>query len=374
MRRCPAIVDFARLAALVALVTLSGCMSSYEVNEPSTDRLECLERAEKTPILWLSPVGDGENRSLETWCRNNGPPVVKPNPAGDFSAANSDSIDILVWNVEVGDGWVTEFLDQNTEIDCDGSNSTMGGNGLHFVFLTQESLRRSDDIPEDVTKGGLLPRVGGNAHPGAILDIIQVADRCGLSLFYLPGSRNGAEKFAGLYEDKGNAILSTLPLSDFAGIELPFESVRRIVPVATVTTPGGRQVRVASVHVITTPPPWRVIMTGNTARERQSLGLINGLEKIESVYGEISTVAAGDLNTFSNRETSLRKLRRYFSASPPPFGKPTRGPVQADHILFRQRAFFESMADHIVPGSYERVDELYYSDHYPVRARLRFGN
>ena len=115
-------------------------------------------------------------------------------------------------------------------------------------------------------------------------------------------------------------------------------------------------------------------MTGNTARERQLLGLIDGLEKIESVYGEISVIAAGDLNTFSNRETSLRKLRRYFSASPSSFGKPTRGPVQADHIMFRQSAFFENVADYIIPGSYQRVDELYYSDHYPVRARLRFGH
>ncbi|MFV1981527.1 MAG: hypothetical protein ACC655_10270, partial [Rhodothermia bacterium] len=238
---------------------------------------------------------------------------------------------------------------------------------------TQESLRRSDDIPEDVIAGGLLPRVGGNAHPGALLDIVQVAERCGLSVFYLPGSRNGADEFAGLYEDKGNAILSTLPLSDLAGIELPFESVRRIVPVATVTTPNGKQVRVASVHVITTPPPWRVIMTGNTARERQSLGLIDGLEQIESTYGEVSTIAAGDLNTYSNRETALRKLRRYFTASPPSLGKPTRGPVQADHILFRQSAFFEKEADRIIPGSYQRVDELYFSDHNPVRARLRFG-
>ena len=114
-------------------------------------------------------------------------------------------------------------------------------------------------------------------------------------------------------------------------------------------------------------------MTGNTARERQSLGLIDGLQKIESTYGELSAIAAGDLNTYSNRETSLRKLRRYFTASPPSFGKPTRGPVQADHIMFRQGAFFEKEADHIIPGSYERVDELYYSDHYPVRARLRFG-
>ena len=115
-------------------------------------------------------------------------------------------------------------------------------------------------------------------------------------------------------------------------------------------------------------------MTGNSARERQSLGMIDGLRQIETAYGVMSVIAAGDLNTFSNSETSLRKLRQYFEDSPPPLGVPTRGPVQADHILFRQSDFTTGVGDHIISGSYQRVDELYFSDHYPVRAQLRFGN
>jgi endonuclease/exonuclease/phosphatase family metal-dependent hydrolase len=361
-------------SALAVTILSAGCMPSYQVVESSEARTDCLQQSEESPILWFSPIGDGENRALEEWCRNNGPPVVKADPTGDFLSAGTDSIDVLVWNVEAGDGWVRQFLKDNTDIECAGPNSTIKRGGLHFALLTQESLRRSNEIPEGTVPGGLLPRVGGHGHPDPLIGIVEVAAQCGLSIFYLPGSRNGADAFDGLREDKGNAILSTLPLSDFAGIELPFESVRRIATVATATTSNGSQVRLASVHVITTPPPWRVITTGNSARARQSLGLVDGLQQIETVFGEVSVIAAGDLNTFSNHETSMRKLRKYFADSPPPLGVPTRGPVQADHILLRRSAFVADGGDHIIPGSYTRVEELYFSDHNPVRARLRFKN
>jgi endonuclease/exonuclease/phosphatase family metal-dependent hydrolase len=350
-------------------------MPSFEVVETAPARRPCLDPTGEHPILWYSPVGDGDNRALEEWCQNVGPPVIRTQPEAAFAGLPSDSIDILVWNVEVGDGWAIEFLKQNTGIECAGPDSKLPEDRLHFVLLAQEALRRSNEIPEGVVGEALLPRVGGaNVHPGAFLDIIQVAERCGLSVFYLPGSRNGPDQYAGLREDKGNAILSTLPLTELAGIELPFESIRRVVPVATISVGEGHRLRVASVHFITTPPPWRVVMTGNSARERQSLGLIDGLMRIEVAYGEMAVVAAGDLNTFSNRETSMRRLNRYFTESPPPLGEPTRGPVQADHILFRANTFTEKEPDHIIPGSYDRIDELYYSDHYPVRARVGFGS
>jgi endonuclease/exonuclease/phosphatase family metal-dependent hydrolase len=366
----------ARTSYLIGIGTilLTGCMPSFEVVAPDSDRQTCLDPSTDPPILWFTPVGTGENRALGDWCENVGPPIIRQTPAADFSNLPDDSLDVLVWNVEAGDGWVTEFLEQNGRIECSGPTSRVPDDGLHFVMLAQEALRRSNEIPREVVNGALLPRVGsGDTNPGAFLDLIQVAERCGLAIFYLPGSRNGPDEYAGLREDKGNAILSTLPLQDFAGIELPFESIRRVVPVATVEPESGRKIRFASAHFITTPPPWRVVMTGNSARERQALGLIDGLMRIEAAYGETAVVLGGDLNTFSNRETALRKLRRYFGESPPPFNEPTRGPIHADHILFRANTFFDSRPDHIIPGSYQRIDDLYYSDHYPVRARVRFG-
>lgn len=360
-------------ATLAAAAILSGCMPSYRVTDPTDNRRTCLNRSEQAPIVWLSPEGKGENEELQDWCENVGPPVVHADPSGDFSRASGDSIRVLVWNTEAGDGWVTEFLKRNTAIECEGSKTHFRKSSAHVVVLTQESLRRSDAIPDSVVPGALLPHVGGTAHPGALLDIIQVAEQCGLSVFYLPASRNGAEPYAGSREDKGNAILSTLPLSELAGIELPFESVRRIVPVATIRTPTGGTLRVSSVHLITTPPPWRVVVTGNSARERQSLGLIDGLERVAEEYGDRPVIAAGDLNTFSNRETALRKLREYFFSSPPPLGVATRGPVQADHILFRGLDSGEDAGTRLVPGSYTRIDDLYYSDHYPVTALFRLA-
>ena len=49
----------------------------------------------------------------------------------------------------------------------------------------------------------------------------------------------------------------------------------------------------------------------------------------------VLTVLAGDFNTWSDRETTLRRLRDRFPESPPPLGEGTHGAFPTDHILFR---------------------------------------
>ena len=79
------------------------------------------------------------------------------------------------------------------------------------------------------------------AHPRR--GIVDDARRLGLALYYSPSMRNGAP--AETDEDRGNAILSTEPLSDLAAIELPFERQRRVAAAATVhaARPGDGQPR-----------------------------------------------------------------------------------------------------------------------------------
>ena len=65
-------------------------------------------------------------------------------------------------------------------------------------------------------------------HP---IDIVAISRELGLSLIYVPSMRNGGSPDDPA-EDRGNAILSTLPLSEPVAVELPGERQRRVVIIA----------------------------------------------------------------------------------------------------------------------------------------------
>jgi len=349
-----------------------------------------VQSAQRGLIEWYHPVGIGDNERLEAWCTTLGPVVIDSLPSADFGALRlADTLAVAVWNVNAGAGDVMAFLNEELGVLCDGRESRLEGGAKHFVFLVQEALRRSNDIP-DVPASWATPLPATEAaRPGERLDVVEVASACGLALFYVPAQRNGPDARDGLREDKGNAILATLPLSDFVALELPYEAARRVVPVATVRNSAGDSLRLASVYLITTPPPWRIFMTANTARLRQVLALAHALRQVEQVRAgvptvegceptcdrkttpphHISTIVAGDLNTWSNRETALRQLRVDFPHSPPSLREPTRPPFTTDHLLFRRR---DSGGAQILEATYRRVDNRYYSDHHPILAWFTF--
>jgi endonuclease/exonuclease/phosphatase family metal-dependent hydrolase len=383
-RRTPR--DFLGHLTLVA-VTVS-CMPSYDPAPTSTPRLACLDRGiGPTALSWYSPASPSENQQLERWCSAIGPPALDSVPTGRFgSLAAGDSLAIVVWNTDAGAGRVEVLLETEMHLECRGQSSSLAAGASHFVLLVQEALRRSNDIPA-VPKGWVTPPpVKENERPGDRRGVAEVARLCGLAYLYLPAARNGWEGRDGAFEDKGNAILSTLPLHDLIGIELPLESARRVVPAATIRNAKGDSLRLASVHLITTPQAWRVLVTGNSARERQALGLIAALDSIEQKRSSrattgaanplaargISTLVAGDLNTWSTRETALRVLRKSFPESPPLLDEPTRGPFPTDHVLFRRNTT-KSASDAIVPASYRVMERLQYSDHEAIVAWFKFG-
>ncbi len=83
----------------------------------------------------------------------------------------------------------------------------------------------------------------------------------------------------------------------------------------------------------------------------------------------ISTVIAGDLNTWSTRETALRHLVEYFPDSPPLLEEPTRGPFPTDHLLFRAG----QNGVQVLPSTYRRIENAYYSDHNAIVAYFKFA-
>jgi endonuclease/exonuclease/phosphatase family metal-dependent hydrolase len=254
----------------------------------------------------------------------------------------SDSLAVVVWNVAAGGGDLLEFLDKELNLACDAG-------GL-----------RPGDVPAET----IIPwRIVPDPWPGEFTDIVEIARRCRLALLYVPSMRNGPDETEGKREDRGNAILSTLPLSDFVAIDLPFEGSRRVAVAATVRSADGDRLRVASLWFSVSSSLFRVFVTGNATRLREALGLTEALGMLEEFRGEaasIATAVGGDVNTYSGQETALRVLWKSFPESPAWDGEPTRGTFPTDHVFFRKGPMSRI---ELVEGSYRRIDDSYLSDH-----------
>jgi endonuclease/exonuclease/phosphatase family metal-dependent hydrolase len=360
----------ARVLALVtsAAAAFVACVPSHQVTPKLASGRSCPDVSEQA---WYMPKAEGGQDRLNDWCRTVGPPVVSPEPTANFGrVASRDTLTVVSWNVDVGGGDVQAFLETELGLACDGRSSRIAPGADHFVLLVQEAFRRSNQIPE-TPPGATIPRAVAEAErPGERLDAVEVADRCGLSLVYVAAARNGSEPYVGMREDKGVAILSTLPLHDVFFIELPYEAARRVAASATVRGTSGGRLRLANLHLISAAGPSRVLTTGNGSRLRQGLAVGDALDQAEAAGEPISTVLAGDFNTWSDRETTLRRLRDQFPDSPPPLEEGTHGAFPTDHVLYR--AGSEGVA--LLDNSYVRLAESFYSDHHPIRVRLHFAD
>lgn len=354
---------------------LSGCVPSHEMSSSSSPGRDCPgeHKAGDASITWYFPEASADDGKLEAWCVTVGPPIGLAHPSAEFGSLGADdSLTIASWNVNVGGGDLMAFVRDELDLRCSESASALAPDASHFALLIQEALRRSSDIPPAPPQWAIPPPVSEAVRAGPRLDVVEVAERCGLSFVYVAAARNGSEPRDGEREDKGVAILSTLALADFIAIELPYEAARRVAVAATLHASGRDGLRVVSVHLISTPPPSRVLTTGNASRLRQALAVAGALRQAELARGAtISTVLAGDLNTWSDRETTLRHLREHFPDSPPPPEEGTRGPFPTDHLLFR-RAEAPDSPD-VIQGSYLRIESSYKSDHHPLFAWVRFG-
>jgi endonuclease/exonuclease/phosphatase family metal-dependent hydrolase len=264
--------------------------------------------------------------------------------------------------------------DLNTFIQDLRSGKLTSGEPIHeFVLLLQEVFRAGPPVPvsisPDVRTGSYIRFTPPS---GERVDIVKTARQNRLSLFYVPLMRNGRPEESDIPEDRGNAILSTIPLSSFIAVQLPHERQRRLAIGANLsgeTTAGSSwTIRVVSVHLENRARWSQVLHSFGRARLRQVKALV------EAYSGMTPTIVGGDFNTWADEwnEPAIRYMEQFFDR-----------PATFSSLGTVKRGFLypERMVDYLffrIPegwtGGYQRVDDLYGSDHYPLLGRVQIGD
>jgi endonuclease/exonuclease/phosphatase family metal-dependent hydrolase len=347
---------------LVALViTPAACVRAPRLDvAPRTLACQQVTPDDRQSLAWIAPAAPRDRRKLAEWCATVGPVVFEPTP---MPAADSavDRVAVVSWNTHVGGGDVAGVLDRVRR-----GEFTSGERFGAVVLLLQEMYRTGGGVPERPLLAVIPRRIADALHAGHGRDVRRVAREEGLALLYAPSMRNGA--LADDPEDRGNAILSTLPLSAPAVVELPFERQRRAVPIATIagrTTQGAAwRLSVADVHLDTALGLTR----GGplSARRRQADALVAALTKGLSIDGP--TIVAGDFNTWlGDREPAIHALKAAFPDAAPPHSGPTwTGPLGVRATL--DYVFARAVRSIQV----RRLPDRFGSDHYPLLAIVGF--
>ena len=170
-------------------------------------------------------------------------------------------------------------------------------------------------------------------------------------------------------DDRGTAILPTVPVSHLVAGELPLARQRRVALLATVRLgAAGQPVRLADVHLENRSgwllPNRRATGIGRRDQMRALL---------RTVHLDGPTVLAGDLNTwaYGTAEPVVADLvgPQRFTFTPVPEGDPTLVAFfglyarQLDYVFFRLPDGWS--------GDSRRLASRYGSDHYPLLGWLR---
>ena len=376
----------AALLAATSLALACGALPQF-----SADEVDC--RATVTaegepasePVRWFRVDDDKDFAFQNAWCAGVGPAVVwtAPLPEGEevLVAADSalratpvsaaaatadvrtspkpvlDSLLVVAYNAHIGAGELGALVEDIRSGDLTGQPAT------HFVLLLQEVYREALGVPPD----SVLPRdapSGSRTAERERVPILEWAQALGLHLVYVPSMRNGMGYPTP--EDRGNAILSTLPLDDLRALELPAGIQRRVTVVADVSgvTSAGDPwtIAVASAHLdnasISNP-----LASLGSVRARQASGLVRMLPQ------EGPLVVGGDFNTWfrQTEERAYLIMRDDFPYPLEPQTSPTAQRLGAGRII--DWMFFRGPRGWTFDD--DRAERQYGSDHFPVFGWVR---
>jgi endonuclease/exonuclease/phosphatase family metal-dependent hydrolase len=351
-----------RIAAVICL-SLVGWPSPAAADQPAVadfDAAGCRRIADGTGrssdrhVAWRLVADPKQRRRLDVLCGTVGPIVVhEPAAASEGpSRPTTTALAIVGWNVHVGGGHLHSLIDRLTSGQLTGTPVT------HFVLLLQEAYRSSPHLPHVPPDVQVPRRIAphGRAHPPA--DIVDVARARGLHLFYAPSMRNGRDSPG---EDRGNAIVSTLPLSGLTAIELPFTRQRRLALAASVRTADGDSsatLAVVSAHFDALAGASRLWIFATGWRGHQAKTLLDALDPAGPM------ALSADLNTWMGGtwESAYRRLDGVFDEPPPACaGCSVHG--RLDYV-------FQRLPPGIAAAGV-RLPDRFGSDHRPIVVLLR---
>jgi endonuclease/exonuclease/phosphatase family metal-dependent hydrolase len=305
---------------------------------------------ERSTVSWASPDDVGHRAKLDAWCNTVGPIVVHRAQSGRPVVGR---LVVIGWNVHLGAGDVLRLVD-DLRAGRLGAHLT----GAAIALILQESFRAGALVP-GLMNGAPVPDRIAPHGPTPRRGALDIATTLGLNLYYLPMMRNGRADIGEDEEDRGLAVLSSLPLTDLQAIELPLERQRRLAAASTVridpSSGDPLNLRLINLHLETRGRGRHVWLGSPQVRNRQVEALTASLTR------DVPTLIEGDLNTWANHEPVLQTLTREFT--PCTDGRPTfGGGLHLDTFFARLPAGWKLTC--------RRLDQKYGSDHYPIVAVL----
>jgi endonuclease/exonuclease/phosphatase family metal-dependent hydrolase len=307
----------------------------------------------------LTPHNGDEQLRLDRWRRNVGTPIALDlSSDGDLAAAGK--LVVLSWNVWIGRGRLRELISKvrSGEFAAEGAEPD-----APLVVLIQEAYRSDASVPLDAAGPAGRVLVAQLGHQE---DIAETARALGLNLRYAPSMRNGTSQ-----SDRGNAILSTLPLEDAHALELPLVLQRRVAVSAAVRF-GASKLRLLSAHLDPRGPPGHKWL-GSAGRAIQARHLASSL-------ADETVILGADLNLGRGRyEQAWRVLQEAgFRFGVPPTSPSWRHTFHALPRLVLDYVLVRDSGNMIVKARVHRLDEhprdrgprVFGSDHHPLLARI----
>jgi endonuclease/exonuclease/phosphatase family metal-dependent hydrolase len=304
-------------------------------------------------VRWIRTAPASERLAIDRWCAGVGPPARITAIRG--ADVLTGSFAVVTWNTHVGGGYLERLVG-----DLRAGRLTGGVPVTQFVLLLQEVYRSGTEVPApDPDRIAWASAERTQAVSGARESLPDSARRLGLNAVYVPSMRNGAPLQTD--EDRGNAIVSSVPLADVVAIELPLERQRRVAIQATVHVRigDGGDVAVALLDTHFTNMVlhhlWLLSEAGRL-RQAQALGAV--------LPHDGPLIIGGDFNAwFGFHDAAYRELAKHAQPAPGQDRRASFGPMRLDHLLFR------------LPGGWtaavRRGEDRYGSDHYPLIALIQ---
>jgi endonuclease/exonuclease/phosphatase family metal-dependent hydrolase len=320
-------------------------------------------------IIWKNQASDNDYNKLLSWCQAVGSPVfIKPSHTE--KKLTIDNITLVSWNVHVGSGDLDQFIS-----DLQYGHLTNRERVEHFVILLQEAFRQNSTVPIKIPP---YARTGNNINittsEGLRVDIITTARKHKLGLFYVPSMRNGRQENIQNPEDRGNAILSTIPLSHPIAVELPLERQRRTVIAANISgitkSKISWRIQLVNVHLENRTSGLMFFRGFIIARLNQIPALLKILpeEKIAVIGGDFNTwFREAQEPTIKHMENPFNRIEiftKYDNARTPRKSYSLFPDRLVDYLFFR-------LPENWFTEKYY-VDDNYGSDHYPLVTKISF--